>query len=45
MYIYEKAFREWNFGYSGAMAVALFLMVFVMTLAQVRLFRSSDVRD
>lgn len=45
MYIYEKAFREWNFGYSGAMAVALFLMVFILTLVQVRLFRSSDVRD
>lgn len=45
MYIYEKAFREWNFGYSGAMAVVLFIMVFALTLVQVRFFRSSDVRQ
>lgn len=45
MYIYEKAFREWNFGYSGAMAVVLFGMVFILTLVQVRFFRSSDVRQ
>ncbi len=45
MYIYEKAFREWNFGYSGAMAVALFIMVFALTLVQIRLFRASDTRD
>jgi ABC-type sugar transport system permease subunit len=45
MYIYEKAFREWNFGYSGAMAVVLFAMVFILTLVQVRFFRSSDVRQ
>lgn len=45
MYIYEKAFREWNFGYSSAMAVVLFAMIFVLTLVQVRYFRSSDVRQ
>jgi ABC-type sugar transport system permease subunit len=45
MYIYEKAFREWNFGYSGAMAVVLFAMIFVLTLVQVRYFRSSDERQ
>ena len=45
MYIYEKAFREWNFGYSGAMAVVLFIMIFVLTLVQVRYFRSSDERQ
>jgi ABC-type sugar transport system permease subunit len=45
MYIYEKAFREWNFGYSGAMAVVLFVMIFVLTLVQVRYFRSSDERQ
>lgn len=44
MYIYEKAFREWNFGYSGAMAVVLFFLIFIMTLVQVRFFRSSDER-
>ena len=45
MYIYEKAFREWNFGYSGAMAAVLFIMIFVLTIIQVRYFRSSDERQ
>jgi multiple sugar transport system permease protein len=45
MYIYEKAFREWNFGYSGAMAAVLFAMILVLTLIQVRYFRSSDERQ
>ncbi len=45
MYTYEKAFREWNFGYAAAMAVALFAMVFVLTLVQVRYFRSGEIRD
>jgi ABC-type sugar transport system permease subunit len=45
MYIYDKAFREWNFGYSGAMAVVLFAMIFILTFVQVRYFRSSDVRQ
>jgi multiple sugar transport system permease protein len=45
MYIYEKAFREWNFGYSGAMAVMLFIMVFGLTLVQIRLFRASETHD
>ncbi len=45
MYIYEKAFREWNFGYSGAMAVILFIMIFILTVIQVRFFRSSDERQ
>ncbi len=45
MYIYEKAFREWNFGYSGAMAAVLFAMILVLTIVQVRYFRSSDERQ
>jgi multiple sugar transport system permease protein len=45
MYIYEKAFREWNFGYSGAMAVVLFGMIFILTLVQVRYFRASQERQ
>lgn len=45
MYIYEKAFREWNFGYSGAMAVILFIMIFILTIIQVRYFQSSDERQ
>ena len=45
MYIYEKGFREWNFGYAAAMAVVLFAMIFVLTLIQVRFFRSSDEKQ
>jgi multiple sugar transport system permease protein len=42
MYIYEKAFREWNFGYSAAMAVVLFAMILVLTLVQLRYFRADE---
>ena len=45
MYIYEKAFREWNFGYSGAMSVFLFAIILVLTLVQVRFFRSADEKS
>jgi multiple sugar transport system permease protein len=45
MYIYEKAFREWNFGYAGAMAVVLFILIFVLTVIQVRYFRSNEERQ
>lgn len=45
MYIYEKAFREWDFGYAAAMSVALFVIIFALTLIQVRYFRSGEVRE
>jgi len=45
MYVYEKAFREWNFGYAGAMSVALFAMIFVLTVVQVQYFRSGEIRE
>jgi multiple sugar transport system permease protein len=45
IYMYDKAFRQWNFGYAAAMSVTLFLIIFVMTLIQVRYFRSSEVRE
>jgi multiple sugar transport system permease protein len=45
MYIYEKAFREWNFGYSAAMSVVLFAMIFILTLIQVRYFRSGGEKQ
>lgn len=35
-YIYQKAFIEWNLGYSSAIAMVLFLMVLVVTLIQFR---------
>src|SRR5690554_4860896 len=45
IYMYDKAFRQWDFGYAEAMAVALFLIIFVLTLIQVRYFRSGEVRE
>lgn len=35
-YIYQKAFVEWNLGYSSAIAMVLFLMVLIITLIQFR---------
>jgi multiple sugar transport system permease protein len=45
MYIYEKAFREWDFGYAAAMSVGLFVMIFALTLVQVRYFRSGEIKE
>lgn len=35
-YIYQKAFIEWDLGYSSAIAMVLFAMVLVITLIQFR---------
>jgi len=35
-YIYQKAFIEWDLGYSSAIAMVLFLMVLIITLIQFR---------
>lgn len=45
MYIYEKGFKEWKLGYAGAMSVVLFLIIFTLTLVQVRYFRSNEVKE
>ncbi len=42
-YLYEKAFRHFDMGYASAMAYALFAMIFVFTLLQLRL-RRQDVQ-
>jgi len=41
-YIYQKAFIDWDLGYSSAVAMVLFLMVLVVTLIQ---FRGQAKRD
>jgi multiple sugar transport system permease protein len=33
-YIYQKAFIDWKLGYSSAVAMVLFLLVFVVTMIQ-----------
>lgn len=38
-YLYEKAFRHFDMGYATAMAYALFAMIFVFTLLQLRFMR------
>lgn len=38
-YIYETAFKNFEMGYASAMAYALFVMIFVFTLLQMRYFR------
>jgi multiple sugar transport system permease protein len=38
-YLYEKAFRQFQMGYASAMAYALFAMIFIFTLIQLRYMR------
>lgn len=40
-YIYEEAFKFWDFGYSAAMSIFLFAMILVLTIFQFRMFRSN----
>ncbi|MBI5667433.1 MAG: sugar ABC transporter permease [Chloroflexi bacterium] len=38
-YLYEKAFRHFDMGYASAMAYALFAMILVFTIIQLRIMR------
>jgi ABC-type sugar transport system permease subunit len=40
MYMYEQGFKFFNLGYAGAVAYTLFIAVVVLTVIQLRLFRS-----
>jgi len=42
MYIYSKAFGQFDFGYASAMALALFAILIVITFLQMRLLRASE---
>jgi multiple sugar transport system permease protein len=33
-YIYQKAFVDWKLGYSSAVAMVLFVLVFIVTMIQ-----------
>lgn len=42
LYIYEKAFEQFDMGYASAMAVVLMLALVVVTIIQLRLARSNE---
>jgi multiple sugar transport system permease protein len=42
MYIYRKAFLQFDFGYAATMSLALFLMLIVVTFLQMRLARANE---
>jgi multiple sugar transport system permease protein len=42
MYIYEKAFNEFDFGYAATMSLALFALLIAVTFTQLRLARANE---
>ncbi len=42
MYIYEKAFNEFDFGYAATMSLALFALLITVTFTQLRLARANE---
>ncbi|HEY0805556.1 MAG TPA: sugar ABC transporter permease, partial [Pseudonocardiaceae bacterium] len=42
MYIYDKAFNQFDFGYAATMSLALFVMLIVITFAQLRMARANE---
>jgi multiple sugar transport system permease protein len=42
MYIYQKAFGQFDFGYAATMSLALFVVLIVITFLQMRLTRASE---
>ncbi|GAA3599524.1 sugar ABC transporter permease [Nonomuraea rosea] len=42
MYIYDKAFNQFDFGYAATMSLSLFVMLIVITFIQLRLLRANE---
>ncbi|MFZ4893625.1 carbohydrate ABC transporter permease [Plantibacter sp. Mn2098] len=42
MYIYDKAFGQFDFGYAATMSLALFAMLMIISFTQMRLMRASQ---
>ena len=42
LYIYEKAFSQFDFGYAATMSMAMFVMLLAITFLQMRLTRAGE---
>lgn len=42
MYIYDKAFNQFDFGYAATMSLSLFVMLIAITFLQMRLLRADE---
>lgn len=42
MYIYDKAFNQFDFGYAATMSLSLFVMLIAITFIQLRLLRANE---
>lgn len=42
LYIYDKAFSQFNFGYASTMSLALFVLLIAITFSQLRLARANE---
>jgi multiple sugar transport system permease protein len=42
MYIYDKAFSQFDFGYAATMSLALFVLLVAVTFAQLRMARAGE---
>jgi ABC-type sugar transport system permease subunit len=42
MYIYNKAFRQFDFGYAATMSLALFVLLVAITFTQLRMARANE---
>jgi multiple sugar transport system permease protein len=42
MYIYDKAFNQFDFGYAATMSLALFVMLIAITFTQMRIARANE---
>ena len=43
LYLYQTAFQDIEFGYAAAMGVALFAIIFTLTLIQRLLFGKAEI--
>ena len=42
-FIYQAAFKFYQFGYASTLAFGLFALLFIVTLIQLRLYRRADL--